>query len=439
MRLLIFKKIKLFSVLLFSILLSKHLFAQNEPTPFQNIKVNDELRFDFIDSIAYKNNIVVLSTNTHFDGESLDVIYKLSEYLIKKHGFSKIFMERSFSQIEQVMKEIESGTKPYLAFRNNTGNRTLNSIAFYNFLNNIEPYFNDKSHFRFVGVDVGYDLKYKKFLDSMKNAITKDKIAVENLNIIESNFKSVDYSFLYCDDCPIYKDNYYEFLKYSKIGIRYFDSLYKITKELSDLKNRRKWELLEEAAQIAFNREYPGIDDKKNPMYYATLYARGRDSIIAKNIQWCIDNLFKDEKIIIWISSYHAMKNIGTSKNILKCCVFPGVNTAGNLLANSSLRGKIFSIAFLRGTGTYGFKGVGEVPIGKIKRNSLEWEFSKQKIEYGFMNFRQNYRDKVFYMNPTFGEYLKEKWSEMYDGVIYINEMKPISLLYDIPLSRFQL
>jgi|GEM_PF-6485840 len=405
--------------------------AQSQFGYFRNIydAEKDKINLEFIDEIAKKKRIIFLCENSHLDGTTLNLQYEISKYLIEKHGFTKIFVEYSFSQIEKTMDQLDSQKDLFELFYDELSSTVLNTREFRSFLKDIKPYIFGEQTLRFVGIDITSNTKVEQMLSYLKSEIYESKIHIDSIEKIEKTIGEGSFSFLYCHQCPIYEKDYKKLMQYTQVGINFFDSVYKKKGNVALLKKKRGWEILKEGAEGAFNKQFPPIDRTKDRMFYGSLYFRRRDSIMAKNILWNADSLYRNEKIIIWVSAYHAMRDLAEAESIYDCCIYPGIRTAGDLVYRSTLKDSMYTIAFIRGVGESGLANdLVKLPSLKIKKGSLEQYLHRKGIKFGFVDFHEWKEDRPFYMNPTFAKYQKEKWYKMYDGVIYINKMEPLRI-----------
>lgn len=153
-----------------------------------------------------------------------------------------------------------------------------------------------------------------------------------------------------------------------------------------------------------------------------------RDQFLYNNIKWFIDTfLDKKNKIIISISSFHALKNTYSDKNIFKKVLTDNYVTAGTYL-NRDYKNEMYTIAIVPGKGSYGIAyGLGKL-IKPPPKKSFEKKMLDSNVEIKFfdLNSTKVMGDEEFLMAPTFGNnFIKTKWKEFYDGIIFIGNVCP--------------
>jgi erythromycin esterase len=153
---------------------------------------------------------------------------------------------------------------------------------------------------------------------------------------------------------------------------------------------------------------------------------RIRDSMMAENVKWLVNNQFKDEKIILWAANTHlansttSVKSKFLSSNKLMGSYLK--STFGDeyyFLAFTSYEGRFFDSWFLNCLATE-----------KPKKKSVETFFLKKGHDYSFLNLRnQEERNNPYFLNSKiFGNNTRKmNLYEVADGVFYIREMYPIT------------
>ena len=152
-----------------------------------------------------------------------------------------------------------------------------------------------------------------------------------------------------------------------------------------------------------------------------------RDSQMALNLTWLIQNQYPNDKIIVWAANSHIIKNYQADINKKYNSPF----SMGQILTKKSeFSQKVYVIGFTGYTGkskrAFGNQKV--INISKPKKNSFEeWinETKKENVFIDFVNVRKTFKNEKFYMN--FKNWIDEKsdWLNSYDGIIYINIISP--------------
>ena len=164
--------------------------------------------------------------------------------------------------------------------------------------------------------------------------------------------------------------------------------------------------------------------------------SNARDIQMAKNLKWLTTYKFPNDKIIVWAHNYHISKFGGNfSEKFLNAA-----NTMGTeFTKDTSLNQKTYIIGFTSLKGTTGRLRDNPTKSYKIQKptnNSIENWFD-ETLNYGFVDFR-----KFNELNPNNSVEFNMKanliginrnhtaqWTHIYDGVFYIKQMYPCTLV----------
>lgn len=145
-----------------------------------------------------------------------------------------------------------------------------------------------------------------------------------------------------------------------------------------------------------------------------------REKVMTRNLQFLIDSIYPDKRIIIWAHNEHISK--GGVFNDLKNSENPFNNSIGFNL-NKLYPSECYYI------GMFGYPGVlshhsGEKIIPKPPRNSVERKLNK--IDFDSFIVSSNYLDDKPIWNYSEGMYLKKSnIRKCYDSVVFIKNLKP--------------
>ena len=157
---------------------------------------------------------------------------------------------------------------------------------------------------------------------------------------------------------------------------------------------------------------------------------KARDEQMAANLDWLVNEKYKDEKIIVWAASGHIIKNVNAiMKDHFKSmgtlfCAMPG-NEA-----------QTYVMGFTSATGTTGRLAGGFKPYDLRRPDKDSFEKWLESADYGFVDL------SAYQNNTTNPEAFKLKginhfwngklqWSRSYDGIFYIKEMHPCKPVND--------
>ena len=141
---------------------------------------------------------------------------------------------------------------------------------------------------------------------------------------------------------------------------------------------------------------------------------------MADNLVWLLTKKFPDKKIIVSTSSYHMSR--GLFKN----------QVVADFLSDSIVSSSYF-VPFISYKGSHGFvTDIKEFPIKKFERDAISVEkmFHTRRIPYGFLNLQSLKTDDIRAINslrmyPSLEQINKAKWTTIYDGIFFIDEMEP--------------
>jgi len=165
---------------------------------------------------------------------------------------------------------------------------------------------------------------------------------------------------------------------------------------------------------ICLNIEYRNMS-KKN------YYDAARDSMMAINLKWLVQNKFKNEKIIVWAASVHISKFKHDFKRNF-------ITTMGDFFTKDSLLMKeSYIVAFTSFEGETGRLYSNKYTIDKPKHNGFETWIDKS-FNYSFVDFREYNKlnpksSEKFYLKGMGHYNAKRQWNRIYDGIFFIRKM----------------
>jgi len=151
-----------------------------------------------------------------------------------------------------------------------------------------------------------------------------------------------------------------------------------------------------------------------------------RDSQMASNLKWLIDEKFTKEKIIVWAANAHVAKYIDSSNKKGRKMVSMG----SYFTQNEKYLNETYIIGFTSYEGEAGRLGFKTYSVRKPKSNGFE-NWINKSFNYSFVDFKtynSKYPDKSvpFYLKALGHNTAFEKdWTKVFDGVFFIREMYP--------------
>jgi hypothetical protein len=147
-----------------------------------------------------------------------------------------------------------------------------------------------------------------------------------------------------------------------------------------------------------------------------------RDSIMADNLMWLIDQYYPERKVIVWASNLHISYNNTQYQEMNHEMNFVSMGEYLKKKYGNRCYAMVFSsFCHLSDRHTIFLKG---------SNKSIEYLLHQNKIRYGFLNFRTLpdssflHDDITMRVNQNFD--LKGKWSSMSDGLFYMDTMRSL-------------
>jgi erythromycin esterase len=411
-------KIVIFILILLTQLL---VYGQADLSTYELLKRNTiQLRgltpadFQFLDSILADKRIVFLGEATHGDGRTIVAKSHMIDFLVSKLGYEVMIFERGFYEMHKMHEWLlkhkhDNSTGTYIlkeGFRlggyvSKSATPLRNSLLKHNseiVVGGIELTPNDNWFSQLIIKDFS-DLGLKR------NLVKKYSQFFTQLMIFTScNCERDQVSFSYSEFEQISNTIITEIkLK----GVKKENVEILIQTLISNL-NCAKW--------IA-NR--PIIENKELDRLASIEYNFLRERFLAENLTWHLQ-ANPDKKIIISTSTFHMSKDI---------CELP---TMVDYL-DESLRSESYFLPFIYYTGTRGIEtDLNTFKIDHVQRDSSSLEFllSTWTNTNGFLDFGRlttPEKDTInsLSMYPSSMIRTNGKWTDIYSGVFFINEMKP--------------
>jgi erythromycin esterase len=230
------------------------------------------------------------------------------------------------------------------------------------------------------------DLKYQKFISLLKRLVAfdiKSESSLNDVNLLNEVIDSLQ-------------------IKLSRINESYEVKLW--SQELSSLKKE---------ARSVWNPS-----NLKGMSKFAA-----RDSAMAENLVWLVNNKFKGRKVIVWAASFHIAKG---TKYFIKTKHFDPnkIETMGNVV-NSLLPNQVYNIGFVSSEGQYSEWYAKDSPNYSIKRSASSFEqiLAKTQYDFAFVKMSELTNDKPFNMAGI--DYFENVavWNKIFDGIFYIRVM----------------
>ena len=386
--------------------------------PFET---NGDLKnFNFLKSSIANKRIVILSEADYGDGTSYQVISQMMQFLIDSLGFKVVAFDNSNVDINYFQNKI-SQTDSISSFDTYFGPNILNTS--YGF--NITPFLQTRIKEKKLEL---FGLDFQLRLDSAVNNLLK-----ETCNFLQCDDTVIDKTFVSLLR-NLYQFGYRSFLvdSYAKILLEKIEFLIAAMNKTRLQNGMEAQSIVRQWTNVKYfvtwlNRRFSFVNEADDVKVTAS-YLAARDSAMAENLVWMLNFLYPTEKIIINVSAYHASRFSYKIEDFNECCKPVDIKTFGELMSGTPFKDDIYSIVFVSSGGS---RGIAQDEIKKLpapKRNSIEYVFSKTKFDYAFLDFKRNKCDwlnRGIFMAPFFDRYFLANWSDIFNGIVYIREMKP--------------
>jgi erythromycin esterase len=409
--------------------LKEHVYKISTVEPY----TNDFSDLQFLKGILDRTSIVILGERFHTDGTTKLAKSRVVRFLHEQMGFNVLVYEGdiySYRKVNQLLKPGMNDKEILQLIDDANTNDPL-----YNYIDSSTCYLDlylghsiTTSHpLKLAGIDIFNSnprIKYMK--DEFKSFISGIDSSVERKKQVEEYLNGTEKM----DDFYYYHDT----IKFKRFLL--------LTNILIDLIQNKKIENKEDFFWIQIlrtnivNAEVFGGMKERCKKEKGFIHFAPRDKVMAENVQWILDHEYKGEKIIIWTANYHATRNISTIKGLKG---HPSDSTTMGNYLYKKYGDKVYSMVFVPYSGHTGnrgyFKSNSFMAIPKHNGQSMESLLHKTGYAYGFLNLRDiplggEWLREENRMYPSFWNETRAKWPEIYDGIFYIDVMKPDYIIY---------
>lgn len=366
---------------------------------FENTNYSDLKIFD---SILKDNQVILLGENTHSDGQTFKAKSRLVRYLHEKLGYNVVLYEAG--QYDTWLMNEEMKTNALKVPKDSIGGIGL----FHFWWSNSETkplisYYQSQKKttnpIEIGGFDIqfsGNELNGKRRREELTNYLAKNKIDLKKFPVLNKNMRNLE---------QLVYGWFVEKNVDQKQQKQLLDELSTIEKLINSFEKTEE--------NTIYSRYF---NDIRNNYFKSWNYESGkmksmnfRDSLMAKNLIYQLDSVYRNQKVIVWCSNIHT---------------FSDRYNKDYLPLGSYIKKKYGSKSYMLDFSSFGYKvenAIAETP-GKL---SIENRFHDMKIPYFFLDLRsipnQSFLKKDF--NSTINQGFNEKrnWSKTIDGIFYID------------------
>ena len=383
----------------------------------KSIDIYDEsyLGYESFKQEIGNKTIVMLGEQTHGHGTTFTAKTKIIKYLVENMNFDVIAFESSFYEINKIWEsDIEFSKKVDSVKSEIYGiwSKTNETLAFFEYIKQ------KGASIDLTGFDCQHEMPYGKanYVRDFNNFLKQKKLPITD-NIEYSKFENTLRKLIKFDlkTKPSAKE----------LGI--FNKILDLVKsqlENSTLDAETSFWIQEISSLKKETRSAWNPTNLKGVSRFAA-----RDSAMAENLLWLVNNKYKGRKIIVWAASYHIAKNKEKMERT-KWLDVEKLQTMGNIV-DKNLPGKVYGLGFICSEGRYSEWYAKDSPTYPINPSpsSMESLLAKAPYNYAFLNMKQLKNEKYFKMAGTDHFETSAVWNKIFDGVFYIRKMNPPTYL----------
>lgn len=372
--------------------------------PIKSISIHDTDFSDLqiFDSILKGNKVLMLGENIHTDGQTFKAKSRLIRYLHEKMGYNVVLYEAG--QYDSWIMNQEMMTH-----KMNIRSESIGGLGLFDFWwanEETKPlihYFQKTKTGKNPISLGGFDIQMSGNVLSdqrprlIKDFLNRNKISIASFPIFNKNIDNLDY-FIY--------DHYVNKRLNEKQKKQFLDEIKKL--EISAL------ELNKNDENTIYARFF---NDMRNNYIKSWKFRAGsmpsmnfRDSLMAKNLIYQIDSVYKDQKIMVWCANIHTFAD-RYSKNYLPLGAY--------------IKKKYRKASYMLDFSSYGRQDTPNIISEKPGKFAIENIFHNTQRPYFFIDLRgipeSSLLKKEFVSTLNQGADEKRKWSNLVDGIFYID------------------
>lgn len=360
-------------------------------------KANGQIDFsklDFLKSELDKAVIVLLGEPSH-SPQYYDIKIQLVKYLHEQLNFDVLAFESGLYQMETANTEIKNGESIYSAFENSLFPIWTSTEEFQKIYSYIDSLTTRKDTLEISGFDCQVSASYasKRFVPEFENALKNNKLSFNQspLKILQAQFENLETGHKGLTD-DFNEESIQELVGLAEsIGSTpslsvYHQSLLGWIGYFKDLYFNKIFEKLKQGT-------YQGKDNNI------------RDSLMAMNMIYLHEKLYRGKKIIGWGANIHfgnEVKNLETWAPDSRQFVGMGYHL------KKKLGDKIYFLA---------------VTTDENYPHTIEKELSKKGIDLAWISNSDN--SKSYFSSSLLGKPSSGNWDEVVDGILYFNSSEP--------------
>lgn len=380
--------------------------------PIKSISMenNDNSDLKIFDTILKDNKIVLLGENTHYDGATFEAKSRLIKYLHENLGYHVVLYEAG--QYDMWLMNEEMKNHQLKVPSDSIGG--LGLFGFWWMNKETQPliHYYQKTKTSASPIEVGgFDIQFSggalmsRRVKLINNFLSRNNIDIKKFPLFSKHAGEMDY-FIY--------DGYTDKILKGNDKTHLVNEIGKL--EEAVLK-------LDKTPENTIYARY--FNDMKNNLTKIWKYKSGsmasmnfRDSLMAKNLFYQMDSVYKDQKIIVWCANIHT---------------FASRYTKDYLPLGAHIKNKYGKASYMIDFSSYGKPNKAGNIINKPGKFAIENTFHETKTPYFFINLRNipgsSFLKQEFVSTINQGIDEKKVWSRFCDGIFYIDTNKAVTPL----------
>ncbi len=384
--------------------------VQRYQYPIKSISMeySDNSDLHILNSVLKDNRILFLGENTHYDGATMQAKNRLIRYLHENLDYNVVLYEAGQYDTWIMNEEMKNHSLK-------VPSDSIGGLGLFNFWWDnketrplISYYQKTKASARPIELG-GFDIQfsgeglYDRRNNLLKEFLNKNKIDIRPLTVFSQHINELN-NF-------VYEGFVKKTLKENQRK--------QFLKEISQLE-----QLILKLEKTPENRMYARyLHDMRNNFDKIWKYRsktmqsmQFRDSLMAQNLIYQIDSVYKDQKIIVWSSNIHSFAD-RYSKDYLPLGAY--------------IKSKYGNASYMIGFSSYALLYETGILINRPGKLAIENIFHETKSPNFFINLRDTQRHSVlrkeFVSTLNQGMDQKKVWSRYFDGIFYIDTNTPLT------------
>lgn len=398
-------------------------WLKNEVYPASNLNFEDSDfdQFNDLKSAIGDKSIIMLGEQTHGDGTTFRAKALLVKFLHEEMGFNVLVFESGFYQSHKTWSELEMGSPHKSVIQKGIHNRWSRVQQLKQLFTYIGEQTITMSSLKTVGMDVKFDESYSKrtLLNDFRQFSIAHKIDLVSDGSYQFFQKYVKQSIENPRKVP--DDNTCK--KLNTIINAYILQIGQLNAKDNEFDTPAFWTQVLHNLQLNINNNWR----RSLGTISRTQYFSERDSMMAQNINWILN---KHEKVIIWASVTHNMRNAST-KLLDQMNWSTSTKFMGHYLKNLVGESEMFHITFTGYQGRYTDINRGNT-IKNFKtptKGSIEDILNRGNADHAYFLLNTpntpSWINSPFKASFIFNKEYAAQWNTSIDAVFYSNKMEP--------------